>query len=211
MSAERLGPEAEGALGGASARGVKRYEGVQQERDVVAADIQVAPVDVGYVRQSVQILDGRTVGIMNDPTVFAVGNAENIFDRLALRVFDDGVVEFLAAGYVDDFRFHQRLLRQHADVGSDEGNLDVRIAVFDRLSDADVAREARRAGEKNEQFVILTGADGLFRGNVVRRGVEQSGALQHARRIGEPDRIPVRFNFTRSGPARACAPIEIFK
>jgi len=52
-------------------------------------------------------------------------------------------------------------------VGSDEGNLDVRIAVFDRLSDADVAREARRAGEKNEQFVILTGADGPFRGNVV--------------------------------------------
>ena len=127
VSAERLRPEAEGALRRASARRVERNKRVEQERHVVAANVQVAPVNVGHVRQSVQILDGRPVGIMHDLAILAIGNAENIFDRLALRVFDDGVVEFLAASYVDYFRFHQRLLGQHADVGSDEGDLDVRI------------------------------------------------------------------------------------
>ena len=211
MSAERLGPEAERALRRASARRVQRHKRVEQERHVVAADIQVAPVNVGHVRQGVEILDGRPVGIMHDASILAIRNAENVFDRLALRVFHDGVVEFLAAGYVNHFGFHQRLLGQHADVRSDEGDLDVRIAVFDGLGDADIAGKSRRAGEQHEQFVVLAGADRFFRRDVVRRGVQQARALQHSGRIGEPDRIPVRFNLTRSGPARTGAPIEILK
>ena len=211
MSAERLGPEAERALRRASARRVQGHKGVEQERHVVAADIQVAPVDVGHVRQGVEILDGRTVGIVHHVSILAVRNAEDVFDRLALRVFHDGVVEFLAAGYVNDLCFHQRLLGQHANVGSDESDLDVRIAVFDGLSYADVARESRSACEQHEQFVVLAGSDRFFRCDVVRRGVQQPRAFQHPCGIGEPDRIPVRFNLARGGPARAGAPIEILK
>src|SRR5208282_3216444 len=124
---------------------------------------------------------------------------------------NDGVVEFLAADYIHHFRFHQRLFGQHADVGSDESDLDARVAVFDGFSDADVAGEARSAGEQYEQFVVLAGADRLFRRDVVRWGVEQARAFEHSSGIGEPDGIPVRFNLTRSGPARACTPIEILK
>ena len=211
MSAERLRPEAEGALRRASARRVQGHKWVHQEWHVVAANIQIAPVNVGYVRQGVQILDGRPVGIMHHVPILTIGNAENVFDGLALGVFDDGVVELLAAGYVNYLCLHQRFFRLHADVGSDKSDFDVRIAVFDGLGYADVAVEPRSARKQHEQFVIFAGADRLFRRDVVRRGVEQARALDHPGRISEPDRIPVRFDFTRRGPARASAPVEILK
>ena len=85
------------------------------------------------------------------------------------------------------------------------------LAVFDGLGDADVAGESGSAGEEHEQFVVLAGADRFFRRDVVRRGVEQARAFEHARGIGEPDRIPVRFDLTRRGPARTGASIEILK
>src|SRR5258708_22105122 len=144
-------------------------------------------------------------------SILAVQNAENVFDRPALRVFDNGVVEFLAAGYVNHFRFHQGLLGQDADMGSDESDLDVRIAVFDGLSDADVARKSRRAREQYEEFVVLAGADRFFRCDVMWRGVQQARAPQPSGRIGAPNRIPVRFNFTPGGAARAGPPIANLK
>jgi len=82
MSAERLRPEAEGALRRASARGVERHKGMQQKRHVIAPDIQVAPVHIGHVRQRVQILNRRTVGIVHDDAVLAIRNAQNVFDFL---------------------------------------------------------------------------------------------------------------------------------
>ena len=85
------------------------------------------------------------------------------------------------------------------------------MAVFDGLGDAHVARKSWSAREQHEQFIVLTGADRLFRRDVVRRGVEQARAFEHSGRIGEPDRIPVGLDLTRGGPARTCAPIEILK
>src|SRR5258708_32509771 len=104
MSTECLGPEAEGALRRASARRVQRHKGVEQERHIVAADIQVTPVDVGHMRQRVEILDRWPVRIMDGMAVLAVLNAENFFDRLSLRVFHDGGVGFLSAGCVTYLR-----------------------------------------------------------------------------------------------------------
>ena len=57
MSAQRLRPQAERALRRTSARGVERDVGVQQERHVVARDIEVALVDFGDVGQSIQIAE----------------------------------------------------------------------------------------------------------------------------------------------------------
>ena len=39
---------------------------VQQERNVVARDIQIALVDLGDPGQRVQVLDGRAFGIVDD-------------------------------------------------------------------------------------------------------------------------------------------------
>ena len=65
MSAERLRPQAEGALRGTSAGRVQRDVRMEQERNVVTAYVQVALVNVSHVRQSVEILgsaDGRDCG-----------------------------------------------------------------------------------------------------------------------------------------------------
>ena len=67
-----LRPEAEGTHGGAAARGVKGDEGVQQERNVIAPDIEIALVDLGDPRQRIQIIDGRRLRIVNDTSVQAV-------------------------------------------------------------------------------------------------------------------------------------------
>ncbi len=85
---------------------------MKQKRHVVAADVQVAPVNVGDVRKRIQILDRRPVGIVHDLAILAIGDAEDLIDRLAVGVFDDGIVEFLAADHVDDFGFIKRLFRE---------------------------------------------------------------------------------------------------
>ena len=107
MTAQGLRPEAEGALGGASASGVKRDERIEQEWDIVAANVEVAAIDVGDMRERIEIVDGRAVGIVHDLSIFAVGNAEDFVERFSLRVFDDRIIEFLAADDVDYFCFIQ--------------------------------------------------------------------------------------------------------
>jgi len=44
------------------------------------------------------------------PCILAIRNSENVFNRLALRVLHDGVIEFLAADHINDRAIHQRLL-----------------------------------------------------------------------------------------------------
>ena len=85
------------------------------------------------------------------------------------------------------------------------------FAVLHGLGEADVAREAGRAGEQHQELVIFGDVDGLFGGNVVRRSVEQACALEHSGRIRKPDRVPVGFDFTGGRPARAGATVEILK
>src|SRR2546429_6825149 len=87
MSRNRLRPHAEGAKRRASARGVKRHVGVQQERHVVAFDFQVALVNVRGERQRVQPfrVQLRTFGVVHDLSVFAVADTENL-DRKSTRL-----------------------------------------------------------------------------------------------------------------------------
>ncbi len=145
---------------------------MKQEWNVVAADIEVLAVNVRYVRQSIQVLDGWPVGIVHDHAVFAIGNPKNLFERLALRIFNDRVIEFLAADDIDYFGFHQSLFRQNADVRSHEGDLDGGICFLDGLGNPHVALKARGTGEEHEQFVILGDANGFFGADVMRWGVE---------------------------------------
>ena len=127
MSAQSLRPQAERALRRAAARGVERNVGMQQERHVVTRNVEIALVDVGDVRQRIQILNLRRVRIVHDLAILQERNAGNLFQRLALGVVDHGVVKLLAGNEIDRRTIAQRLLRQHADMRPHKSNLDLRI------------------------------------------------------------------------------------
>ena len=127
MSAERLRPQAERALRRAAARGVQRHERIEQERHVVAAGIDVALVDVHHVRQSVEILNRGTVRIVNDLSIrAAIGDAENLAQRLAVGKFHGRVVELAPHDKIDGRAFLERLLRQGRNVRPHERDLQPR-------------------------------------------------------------------------------------
>src|ERR1700733_2110088 len=71
VARESLRPEAEGALCGTAARGVKRDERVHEERNAVLGDVQIAVVDLSGPRQVIELLGGKlgTIGIMLDHAV----------------------------------------------------------------------------------------------------------------------------------------------
>src|SRR5665213_2375776 len=94
MSAQRLRPQAEGALRRAAARGVERDERMQQEGHGVARHVHVALVDFGGPRHRVEVFDLRAVGVVDDLSVQLVADSENLAERLALGKLDNGVIEF---------------------------------------------------------------------------------------------------------------------
>jgi hypothetical protein len=94
---------------------------------------------------------------------------------------------------------------------SDERNLDFRIQLFNRSDQADIARKPRGAGEQHQKFVILRNLDGLFARHMVGGRIEQPRSLQHSRWVGEPYRVPERFNLARGRPARTRASVKILK
>src|SRR5258708_20293979 len=93
----------------------------------------------------------------------------------------------------------------------DKSNFDLGIGVLDGLGEADVTGEAGRAGEQHEELIVLRDLDGLFTREVVRWGVKEARSFEHTGRISQPHGIPIRLNFTRSGPPRPSASVEILK
>jgi hypothetical protein len=113
VAAQRLRPQAEGALRRAAARGVERDKRMQQERHVVLGDVEVAGVDLGRPGHLVELLrrDLRTVGIVLDDAVLVlVADAEDLVQRLAVGKLHDGEVELAAADEVDRRALVQRLV-----------------------------------------------------------------------------------------------------
>ena len=106
------------------------------------------------------------------------------FDRIAIRKLDDGMVKFFAADKINRRTILQRPFGKHGDVRAYERNLDLGIDFLDLARELDVSREARSAGIKHQEFVFLRNFDGLFRRDVVSRGVQQSRTLKHSGRVG---------------------------
>src|SRR5882724_1792985 len=167
VSAGGLRPQTECALCGTAARRVQRNVGIEQEWNVITAYVQIAVVNVGHVRQRVQILQLRTIGGVCDYAIFPVGNSQNVFKGFALGKFFDRIVEFLADDKINCWRLDQSPLRQYGHVWADEGNLNPRIYVLDTLGQPDVSGKTRRAGVKDEKFIFFGDVDRLFGGNVM--------------------------------------------
>src|SRR5205814_1986612 len=66
VTASGLRPQTKRALGWTSARSVKRNIGMQKERHVIAAYIEITVINIGDVRQRVEILKLRPVGIVRN-------------------------------------------------------------------------------------------------------------------------------------------------
>src|SRR5207244_2629693 len=80
-----------------------------------------------YIRhmwQGIEILNLWSIGVVHDRAILAVRNSENVFQRLALCVLDNGVIEFFAANKVNGRAILWRLLRQHAHVRTDKTYFD---------------------------------------------------------------------------------------
>src|SRR5207248_10190314 len=107
---------------------------MQQERHVVAADIQITPIYVRHVRQGIEILNLWWIGVVHDRAILAVRNSENFFQRLALCVLDNGVVKFLAADEIKHRAILQRFFWQDANLRADKSYFDRRIDFVSLLS-----------------------------------------------------------------------------
>ena len=187
---------------------------MQQEGHVVPGDVEVARVDLGGPGHLVELLRRhlRPVGIVPDDSVgVLVTDAEDLVQRLAVGVLDDGEVELAAANEVDGGALVQCLVGRSGDRRPDEGNLDPGVGLLDDLGHLLVALPAHGAGEEDEELVVLEDADDVRPTQVVGRSVDQARPLQHARGIGEPDRVPVGLDLACGGPAAACAAIELLK
>ena len=211
MSAERLRPQAEGALRRAAARGVERDVRMQQEGHVVACHVHVALVDLGRPRHCVQVFNLRAVWVVEDLAVLLVADAEDFIQRLALGKLNYGIVELAATDKVEHRALVQSAIRVGGHRRADERNADGRIGFLDRFSQPLVAFPAYRGGKQHKEFVVLADVDGFFRGNVMRRCIEHARTLKETGGVRKPDRVPVGFNLARCGPARTRATVEILE
>src|SRR5208283_1521425 len=100
-----LGPHAESAEGGAAARGVERDVRVQEERNVVALDLQIAFVDIGGKGKRIEFRGMQLWlrGIVNNAAILAVTGAKNLIEGLAVSIIRHGVIKFAARDEVNVF------------------------------------------------------------------------------------------------------------
>ena len=202
MPRNGLWPHAEGTERRAAARGVERHVRMQQERHVIALDLQVALVNVRRERQRIQLfgVQLRALRVVNDLAVFAVADALNLAERLPVRVFHHRVIELPARHKINVFAGHHRFVRLDVPVRPHERNLHARVGFFDLADEPDVALEANRGSEENQKLIVLANLDGLLPIDFVGRSIEQPAAGNHPGRIRQPNWIPIRLNLTRRGP-----------
>ena len=165
---------------------------MQQERNVVILDDQIALVDFGGERKLVEIrrLQLRTRRIQMNAAVLAITCACNLRERLALGKFDDGVIEL--AGHDEiDLRRVQQAVRLDLDMRADKSHLDIGLYSFDRTRQRYIVRETYRRCEQDQEVVVPRDLDRLLRRDAVRRRIQQTAARQHSSRISQPDGIPV--------------------
>src|SRR6267142_876102 len=178
MAGNRLRPHTERAHRRATARRIERYERVQQERHVVALDLQVTLVNIGSKRQSIELfrVQLRPRRVVHDLAVLAIAGSGNLLKRFAMRVFGDGMVKLAAHEKINIFARRQSFIRTDMSVWTNERDLDPRMNFFDLADELQVAMESNRGRIKNQEFVALADFNGLLPIHLVRRSVQQPAA-----------------------------------
>ena len=213
MTRQRLRPQTEGAKGGAAARRVKRHERMKKKRHVVAFDRQIPFVDFGRKRQRIELFgaEQRPRGIVHDRAVAPIADTRNLGRLPAGCEFDHGMIELAADDEVDVAAGVQALVRPYLNVGADESDREIVLRLLHFLRQTQVALESGRRRKEDDKVVVARNLDRLRRTHFVRRGIQQPAAFEHARRIGEPHRIPVRFDFACGRPTRARPAVVAFE
>src|SRR6185312_9127087 len=143
VTRKRLRPKAERAERRTSARCIKRNEGMQQKRHVVIFDREVFLVRIGGKRKRVKLgcLEQRARIVVNDLAVLHITGVANLGERLAFRIFDDGVVKFAPNDKID-IRAGEKALRGFdLHMGSNEPDFQIRFALFHCARHAKIAME----------------------------------------------------------------------
>ena len=144
-------------------------------------------------------MDGRAV-------LVAIGHALDRRPVAALGDFLDGEFVFVAGDEIDRHAGLQTFLRLDRDLGADEPDDRRGIDFLYHPGGLAVGLERRRRGVNDDQFMGLQIVDDVREFQLVRRGVDQLGALDHRRGLGQPGRIPEGFDLAlhliaRAGPA----------
>src|SRR5208283_3642132 len=206
-----LRPEAEGAHGWTAARSIQRDEWVQQERDVVVAEIEIAFVYLRCPGKLVQVLNHTRLWGINETSVFAKHDARYLFERLAQSIVPDLIVKLALYNKVDGLRGVETFLRLDGDRRANERHLQARVLLLHHLGDLGVNVETGRGGEQNQEVVVLRHFDGLFDGDFVWRGVDHLAARDHPGRVAKPHWIPIGFDLPRGRPAGTSPAVKAFK
>ena len=144
-----LRPQTERTLGGAAAAGVHGQIRVQQERHVVAAEIEIAFVGLGDPGQRVEIFDYRRVGVVLKTAVLSEDNAGDFVQRFALGEVAYLVVEFTLHDKIDGGRGTQGGFGLDSSRRPDERNFHLGIQVAHHLGDLHVNVKTR-GGRKQD-------------------------------------------------------------
>src|SRR5438309_364744 len=126
---------------------------MQQVADEVLLDHEVAVVDVHDERQRVHVLERRALRRALEVSVHTIAEPGHRRQRPPLRDLLDREVELVAGDELDRGRGAQRALALDGHVGADETDPQPRILALERLGDADVVGERRRAGVEHGQLV----------------------------------------------------------
>ena len=83
---------------------------MQQERHVVALDLQIPLVNVRRKRQRIQIVKRSPVGIVNEAAVFAEAHTLNVFELLTFGKFLERVIDLFSDYKINRLGGLQRLI-----------------------------------------------------------------------------------------------------
>src|SRR5271157_685045 len=206
-----LRPQAERAQRRASARSVHGNEWVQQERHVVARDVEIALVNPGHPRERIQVFDRRRFRVVDDGAVPAETHAGQLLQWLAVGVVHNLAIELPPHHEIDGFGAAQRFFRLRGDGRTDERHLQLGVRVLHHPGYLGVHVETGSGSIEYEQFEILGHLDRLPDGDLVRRRVHHFAVGEHAGGVTKPDGIPVGLDFARGRPAGTGAAVEPFK
>ena len=156
MAGMRLRPEAEGAQRRATARRVERNERIEQERDVVARDIEIALVSLGHPRQRIEVLDGGAFGIV-DHLAVACGSSRRAVPRAVCPWRNPRSGNRTRGAPRNRWRWLPFSVFSGSTVtgGPDEGHLQLRVRVLHHLRHLDIHVKAGSGSVEHQQFEIL--------------------------------------------------------